>query len=166
MADYEPSSAKDVHAVQRYTQRGAFRDKGASLLTLDGPARYDEATLYKILDEGTVAHVGFTLPHEEDGLVKDDWPHPVIPMAYGRIDDVIYLHGYINSRLLKALSTEDVKCCITVRSVPLAALWHRLMASIALCKATCKSPQAAKVQLRPGGMLFRQPRTAALLNHI
>jgi hypothetical protein len=79
--------------------------------------RYDEEAVFKILDEGVVAHVSFQLPVDPDGLAKDDWPHPPIPMAYGRIGSTLYLHGYINSQLLKALSEDDVKVVLTVSTV-------------------------------------------------
>jgi len=39
MAEYEPETKKDFNAVKRYTHR----------------ARYDEATIHKILDEGLLA---------------------------------------------------------------------------------------------------------------
>lgn len=56
-------------------------------------ARYDVAEVYAVLDEGVIAHVG---------LVRDGAP-VVVPMAYGRIDDQLYLHGGVASRLLQAL---------------------------------------------------------------
>ena len=44
-----------------------------------------------VLDEGLVCHVGFA---------TTDGPF-VIPMAYGRDGDYLYLHGSIASRLTK-----------------------------------------------------------------
>lgn len=48
-----------------------------------------------------MAHVVFSIPKDEDEELGegDDWP-TVIPMAYGRIGDEIYLHGQLASRLL------------------------------------------------------------------
>ena len=59
--------------------------------------------IYSILDEALIAHVGF---------VSDNQPF-VIPMAYGRKGDRLYLHGSSVSRLLKTLE-QGVDVCITV----------------------------------------------------
>ena len=64
---------------------------------------YDFETVANILDEGLVCHVGF---------VVDQQPF-VIPTAYGRIDDKIYIHGASASRMLKSLST-GIDVCLTV----------------------------------------------------
>ena len=64
---------------------------------------YDRATIYKILDTAFVGHVGF---------VSDGQPF-VIPMAYGRKDDNIYLHGATSSRLVRQLG-EGIPTCLTV----------------------------------------------------
>jgi len=100
MAEYEPENKKDVNSIKRYTHR----------------ARYDEQSIHKILDAGVCAHVTFQLPLDPDGPQQVD-AVPAIPMAYGRIDDVIYLHGYVGSRLLKALSEDGARCCLTVTNV-------------------------------------------------
>ena len=44
---------------------------------------YDRETIYKILDEGFVCHVGFSM---------DGQPY-VIPTLFARVGDVIYFHG-------------------------------------------------------------------------
>lgn len=64
---------------------------------------YDQETIYKILDEGRVCHVGF---------VHEGYP-VVIPTAYGRHGDVLYLHGASSSRMMKNLA-EGVDICVTV----------------------------------------------------
>lgn len=65
-------------------------------------ARYDRDTVRAILDEGFVAHVGFVADH---GPV-------VLPMAYARVDDHLYLHGATGNAMLRALDGADV--CVTV----------------------------------------------------
>lgn len=65
--------------------------------------RYDRATIDAILDEGLVAHVGFAT---ERGPV-------VIPMAYGREGDSVFVHGSVASRLLRTLSG-GIDVCFTV----------------------------------------------------
>lgn len=64
---------------------------------------YDFETVANILDEGLVCHIGF---------VVDNQPC-VIPTAYGRVDDKVYIHGAPASRLLKSLST-GIDVCLTV----------------------------------------------------
>ena len=59
--------------------------------------------IYSILDEALIAHVGF---------INNEQPF-VIPMAYGRKGDRLYLHGSPVSRLLKTLQ-QGVDVCITV----------------------------------------------------
>ena len=59
--------------------------------------------IYSILDEGLVAHVGFVSAHQPF----------VIPMAYGRKGDRLYLHGASVSRLLKTLE-QGADVCFTV----------------------------------------------------
>ncbi len=58
------------------------------------------ADLHSILDDNLVAHVGVVL----DGAPL------VIPMAYGRSEDVIYLHGSSGSRLMRHLEQEPEVC--------------------------------------------------------
>jgi nitroimidazol reductase NimA-like FMN-containing flavoprotein (pyridoxamine 5'-phosphate oxidase superfamily) len=64
--------------------------------------RYDWPMVTSILDEGLVAHVGFV----GDGGVC------VLPMAYGRLEDHLYLHGAVGNAMLNASSGADV--CVTV----------------------------------------------------
>ena len=56
-------------------------------------ASHEVSDLYSILDNNLVAHVA---------VVQDGKPL-VIPMAYGRLDDIIYLHGSSGSRLMRLL---------------------------------------------------------------
>lgn len=67
---------------------------------------YDAATIYSILDEGFIAHVGFTVESQPF----------VIPTLYGRRDDKLYLHGSAASRMLHELET-GVPACVTVTLV-------------------------------------------------
>jgi len=46
-------------------------------------AAYDRETVYQILDEGFLCHVGFAV---------DGQPF-VIPTSYGRVDANLYIHG-------------------------------------------------------------------------
>lgn len=66
-------------------------------------AVYDRAEVYKILDQGFICHLGFSV---------DGQPY-VIPTSYGRLGDVLYIHGSAASRMLRRLS-EGIPVCMTV----------------------------------------------------
>lgn len=64
---------------------------------------YEREVVYSILDEGLVCHVGFI----HDG-------HPtVIPTAYGRAGDKLYIHGAKTSRMMNLLRGGR-EVCVTV----------------------------------------------------
>jgi nitroimidazol reductase NimA-like FMN-containing flavoprotein (pyridoxamine 5'-phosphate oxidase superfamily) len=87
MEDFEPSERT---TVKRLPKR----------------ANYERETVYAILDEGFICHVGFAL---------DGRPF-VIPTGYGRLGDTLYIHGSAASRMLKALR-EGIEMCVTVTLV-------------------------------------------------
>ena len=64
---------------------------------------YDRKTIYRILDEGFICHVGFVYHNEP----------VVIPMVYGRAENVVYIHGSAASRLLRELAN-GISVCVTV----------------------------------------------------
>jgi uncharacterized protein len=64
---------------------------------------YDRETIYKILDEGMVCHVGFSV---------DEQPY-VIPTLFARVGDAIYFHGSAASRMLRRVG-EGINVCVTV----------------------------------------------------
>lgn len=64
---------------------------------------FDRETVYGILDEGFICHIGFVV----DG-------HPVvIPTGYARVDDKLYVHGSQASRMLRTLAN-GIDACVTV----------------------------------------------------
>jgi nitroimidazol reductase NimA-like FMN-containing flavoprotein (pyridoxamine 5'-phosphate oxidase superfamily) len=67
---------------------------------------YDRETIYKILDEGFVCHVGFTMETQ---------PY-VIPTMFARVQDAIYFHGSAASRMLRGVSN-GIPVCVTVTLV-------------------------------------------------
>ncbi|HWS55901.1 MAG TPA: pyridoxamine 5'-phosphate oxidase family protein [Pyrinomonadaceae bacterium] len=87
MNDFTPTERTKV---RRLPQRGS----------------YDRAVVYDILDEGFVCQVGF---------VAEGRP-VVIPTAYGRDGDQLFLHGARASRMLKALR-DGAEVCVTVTLV-------------------------------------------------
>ncbi len=66
-------------------------------------AVYDQETVYRILDEGFICHVGFCL---------DGQPF-VIPTSYGRKDANLYIHGSAASRMLRQMK-DGISVCVTV----------------------------------------------------
>jgi nitroimidazol reductase NimA-like FMN-containing flavoprotein (pyridoxamine 5'-phosphate oxidase superfamily) len=61
---------------------------------------YDRETIYKILDEALICHVGF---------VENKQPY-VIPINFARVGDTIFLHGAKASRLLKHIEAGHPVC--------------------------------------------------------
>ena len=64
---------------------------------------YERETIYQILDEAFVCHVGFVI---------DGQPF-VIPTGYARTGDQLIIHGSAASRMLRALAAE-IEVCVTV----------------------------------------------------
>jgi nitroimidazol reductase NimA-like FMN-containing flavoprotein (pyridoxamine 5'-phosphate oxidase superfamily) len=62
----------------------------------------DRATAYAVIDEAYIAHVGF---------VVDGEPR-VLPMTYGRHEDVLFLHGAVGNAMLRA--SVDTEVCVTI----------------------------------------------------
>jgi len=67
---------------------------------------HDREVIYKILDEGFVCHVGFSV---------DAQPY-VIPTMFARVGDQVYFHGSAASRMLRSLS-DGLAVCLTVTLV-------------------------------------------------
>jgi len=67
---------------------------------------YDREAVHKIIDQAIVCHIG---------VVADGKPR-VIPTAILRIDEFVYLHGSINSQLLKVLAA-GAPACITISHI-------------------------------------------------
>ncbi len=64
---------------------------------------YELETIYKILDEGFVAHIGFTVDEQTF----------VIPTGYARAGNNFLIHGSAASRMMRAMAWE-VEVCATV----------------------------------------------------
>ena len=61
---------------------------------------YDQETIYRILDEALICHVGF---------VENGQPY-VIPINFARVEDAVILHGAKASRLLKHIEAGHPVC--------------------------------------------------------
>jgi uncharacterized protein len=98
MAEHDLSPT-DRTTLRRYPERG----------------RTDRAELYRVLDAGFLCFMG---------TVVDDAPR-VTPMTYGRVDDVLYLHGSpVNQGLVAARNGTEV--CVTVAHVDALVLANSL----------------------------------------
>jgi nitroimidazol reductase NimA-like FMN-containing flavoprotein (pyridoxamine 5'-phosphate oxidase superfamily) len=83
-----------------------YRTERTTIKRLPQRGAYDRDTIFRILDEGLVCHVGF---------VADGRPC-VIPMIYVRLGEAVYLHGSPASRMLRALAA-GADVCLTVTLV-------------------------------------------------
>src|SRR5919198_5053293 len=64
---------------------------------------HDRDVIHGILDEALVCHVGF---------MSEGQPY-VIPASYARIEDALYLHGAVASRMCRTLAS-GAPACVTV----------------------------------------------------
>jgi uncharacterized protein len=65
-------------------------------------ANYDRATIYSILDEALVCHMGFTVGEQTY----------VIPTLCARVDDCLYVHGSSASRAIRSMGS-GASVCVT-----------------------------------------------------
>jgi nitroimidazol reductase NimA-like FMN-containing flavoprotein (pyridoxamine 5'-phosphate oxidase superfamily) len=80
--------------------------KRTRLKRLSKRASYERKIIYQILNEAFICHVGF---------ISDGQP-VVIPTAYGRLKDMLYIHGSAASRMLRSLAA-GIPVCVTVTLV-------------------------------------------------
>src|ERR1700748_230806 len=64
---------------------------------------YDQEEVFKILDEGLICHVGFSV----------DGKPCVLPTSYAREGEQLYIHGSAASRMLKECG-KGIEMCVTV----------------------------------------------------
>lgn len=76
------------------------------LTRLPKRGHHDTETIYPILDEGLVCHVGYNLNGQPF----------MIPTAYCRIDNTVYLHGSVGSHFFRELAKE-IPVCIAVTHI-------------------------------------------------
>jgi uncharacterized protein len=67
-------------------------------------AAYDRDAVFAVLDAGLIAHVGVVTP---DGPI-------VLPMAYARTDEWLYLHGSVANAMLRAAVGTDICATVTI----------------------------------------------------
>jgi nitroimidazol reductase NimA-like FMN-containing flavoprotein (pyridoxamine 5'-phosphate oxidase superfamily) len=74
-----------------------------TLKRLPKRGQYERQSVYGILDEAFICHVGFAVEGQPF----------VIPTGYARVDDTLYIHGSQASRMLRTLAG-GVDVCVTV----------------------------------------------------
>lgn len=77
--------------------------KRTKLKRIPKRGNYECETIYRILDEAFICHIGFTI---------DEQPF-VIPTSFGRVNDNLLIHGAAASRMMRALSGE-IEICFNV----------------------------------------------------
>ena len=112
-----------------------------TLKRLPKRGEYDRETVYRILDEGFICHVGF---------IVDGQPF-VIPTGYARIDDRLFIHGSQASRMLRTLG-KGIDVCLTVTLVDglvlARSVFHHSMnyrSVVVFAKATVVDDRAEKL---------------------
>lgn len=90
----------DSHGSKRATFETTDR---TTVRRLPKRAAYDRQTVYSILDEALICHVGFVVEGKP----------VVIPTIHARLNDRLYVHGSQASRMLRTLR-EGVDVCVTV----------------------------------------------------
>jgi nitroimidazol reductase NimA-like FMN-containing flavoprotein (pyridoxamine 5'-phosphate oxidase superfamily) len=71
----------------------SFKTPKTKVQRLPSRGHYDEETIFRILDAGFLCHVAFEIDHQ---------PY-IIPTAYGRNQNTLFLHGSAKSRMLTHL---------------------------------------------------------------
>src|SRR3954452_6610818 len=89
-----------------FTNMTFTQTERTKLKRLPKRGHFDRETVYGILDEGFICHVGFA---------PQGQPF-VIPTGYARVDDTLYIHGSAASRMLRTLSS-GIDACVTVTIV-------------------------------------------------
>jgi nitroimidazol reductase NimA-like FMN-containing flavoprotein (pyridoxamine 5'-phosphate oxidase superfamily) len=77
--------------------------KKTTLKRIPKRGNFDREVINSILDEAFICHVGF---------VAEGQPY-VIPTAYGRVGNDLYVHGSAASRLMRSLA-DGIDICVTV----------------------------------------------------
>ncbi|MGV0625509.1 pyridoxamine 5'-phosphate oxidase family protein [Mycolicibacter minnesotensis] len=70
-------------------------------------ARYDRATVHRILDEALICHLGYT---------RGGRPI-VLPTTHARVDETLYLHGSTGSGPVLAAGPDGLPVCVTATLV-------------------------------------------------
>ena len=102
----KPKTERDTADLWHIYNMTFIQTERTRLKRLPKRGYFDRETVYGILDEGFICHVGFA---------PEGQPF-VIPTGYARVDDTLYIHGSAASRMLRTLSG-GIDACVTVTIV-------------------------------------------------
>lgn len=102
----QDASLRFANYQLRFTLMDFPQTERTTLKRLPKRGVFDRELVYRILDEGFICHVGFSV---------DGRPF-VIPTGYARVEDQLFIHGSQVSRMLRTLST-GIDVCVTVTLV-------------------------------------------------
>ncbi len=122
-----------------------------TLKRLPQRGEFDRKAVYQILDEALVCHVGFAV---------DGQPF-VIPTSFGRVGDMLYVHGSAASRMMRSLSGK-IPVCITVTLIDGLVLARSAFHHSVNYRSVVVFGQAEMVEDEPGKMAA----LAAITEHI
>lgn len=115
-------------------------------------ARYDRATVHRILDEALTCHLGY---------ISNGRP-VVLPTTHARLGETLYLHGSTGSGPMLAAASSSLPVCVTVTLVDglvlaRAAMHHSLNYRSVVALGTARLVRDRDEKLRA---------LAALLDHV
>ena len=115
-------------------------------------ARYDRATVHRILDEALICHLGY---------ISNGRP-VVLPTTHARAGEILYLHGSTGSGPMLAAAPSSLPICVTATLVDglvlaRAAMHHSLNYRSVVARGTARLIEDRGEKLRA---------LAALLDHV
>ena len=84
-------------------EMNTFKTKRTRVRRISDRGHYDQDTIYPIIDEAMICHVGF---------IQNNNP-VVIPTIHARLGNTLYIHGSGASRMLKVITNQN-NICVTI----------------------------------------------------
>ena len=84
-------------------EMNTFKTERTRVRRISDRGHYDQDTIYPIIDEAMICHVGF---------IQNNNP-VVIPTIHARLGNTLYIHGSGASRMLKVITNQN-NICVTI----------------------------------------------------
>ena len=84
-------------------EMNTFKTERTRVRRISDRGHYDQDTIYPIIDEAMICHVGF---------IQNNNP-VVIPIIHARLGNTLYIHGSGASRMLKVITNQN-NICVTI----------------------------------------------------
>ena len=84
-------------------EMNTFKTERTRVRRISDRGHYDQDTIYPIIDEAMICHVGF---------IQNNNP-VVIPTIHARLGNTLYIHGAGASRMLKVITNQN-NICVTI----------------------------------------------------